>query len=1458
MHSTEAFLSVGYLLVFDASDVDTESMREGSESEQLYVKYRDRTESVRKKVGASEDDLERIEQMNNRGKSVIKQMAPVLQRLQESKFIMVQNYTEKLDAEGNTVPDKFYIRIRMVEEDLMEAAEEMNMMKKVKRVYIPDNDGQLQNGSDSYNLPKPVVGGWLPYTMARANGYNHHSEDGARNLRLPLAIAGRNKPGLVETKDITNKDKNASATDYDGGIYIMPQTFPNDEGLQNNSMFTQAQALEIMMWCLQKKTGLDIEYTDADACSGKIELWKKSVLEDGSLGYPDLPNGLLFFTNLSPIHSPRERQLLLRDWGPNVLASLFTFKGFFSCEQWLKLRQPTAEIKNYFGQQVALYFDFVGFFLRFLAVPSIFCIVLYSIALANYDPSEIEHSANTTAFAGVKSAYRHPVIVPLYSISVIVWATVMMECWKRRDHMLSLQWGTAGFKWVPTYRKPWLKNYEELHGTDNPDDISPFKAEAMSRLFIEVQSDPKACTGIGGVRYGMAFRKTASALSVTLFAICVLAIVFGILFLRLIYTVKQDSTGVLLTACLNGFAITVISVVYTSIAKTLTKWENHATDVDHENALIAKTYALEFINNYISLFYIAFVKPFAARRLAKQLIDPEEYGGNSAALDLTARCYEDDCMYELMIQLAMILLMKATVIKGAYMLMDVLRRMWTNKQTSKTVGSDDVVWYIYEDTLADATPVLDDYKEIAIYYGHVVLFAAAFPIAPVIALFVVETERRTDALRLLCSKRPQPKTVANIGAWYLVLETITYIAVATNCGIIFFTSHSLIDEDAPNAWLYKVVAFIITEHLMIGFRLLLEFAIPDETSKTINLLYQEKEKFEWLHRTIKYKDYNGGWRFGQWASAQDKSKTPNAKKYGLAGSDPKIWGKLENSADWVWHDSSELGSPEQIAETVVANCKFEGFSTADCGLAAGAAAYGVILQRAAAAQEDGAATILQTEVSMALEKQRMSAEILAGGRLSMPGMDASTIGGTRGAEVVQRCQAIATKMYQNLQQQAAAADATPPYQLWNGELPHDLARILHPMVQAQRNSAQVAAFVKGRWAQVHAEESRHRSKSKREAATRKATEAARREAGKIAKKEWSKIGAGNAITEGWSLEQDMQALQTAGAEQVGGKLHYTPLHVAEKVAGMVARLTVLQRAGSRVEATQAARAAVEASKEDETLPGIDVETTLEYAAFASSKSWRWHNEGKMHFVDELNDVCNPKDPDYQPPGQSCLSKQEMNKLDLDQLMDSEWQMRYGDQNGEDDDDHDEDEEDTAFLASGFERQYLLRQRNVKRQQVKLRERLSEMKDKQADLDEGYEAEKTERRRRHEMKETTPFNREGSDSASAGDRSSESSEHHRAESVGLDTSQKMDFQRAIMRRMPQGDSSMNNSRRDDKFLGKEVSDEPTGLKAVASAVQATVQLIAEVAPTSGGIELNPLSSDATSLAGTTSASDMSVV
>jgi hypothetical protein len=48
--------------------------------------------------------------------------------------------------------------------------------------------------------------------------------------------------------------------------------------------------------------------------------------------------------------------------------------------------------------------------------------------------------------------------------------------------------------------------------------------------------------------------------------------------------------------------------IYRRIAVALTKWENHRTEDDYENALIIKRFLFEAFDCYVALFYLGFVE----------------------------------------------------------------------------------------------------------------------------------------------------------------------------------------------------------------------------------------------------------------------------------------------------------------------------------------------------------------------------------------------------------------------------------------------------------------------------------------------------------------------------------------------------------------------------------------------------------------------------------------------------------------------------------------------------------------------------------------------------------------------------------------------------------------------------------------------------------------------------------
>ena len=54
-----------------------------------------------------------------------------------------------------------------------------------------------------------------------------------------------------------------------------------------------------------------------------------------------------------------------------------------------------------------------------------------------------------------------------------------------------------------------------------------------------------------------------------------------------------------------------MNAVYGDMAISMTERENHRTDTDFEDALIAKLFAFQFVNSYASFFYVAFIKNLA-------------------------------------------------------------------------------------------------------------------------------------------------------------------------------------------------------------------------------------------------------------------------------------------------------------------------------------------------------------------------------------------------------------------------------------------------------------------------------------------------------------------------------------------------------------------------------------------------------------------------------------------------------------------------------------------------------------------------------------------------------------------------------------------------------------------------------------------------------------------------------
>lgn len=227
----------------------------------------------------------------------------------------------------------------------------------------------------------------------------------------------------------------------------------------------------------------------------------------------------------------------------------------------------------------------------------------------------------------------------------------------------------------------------------------------------------------------------------------------------------------------------------------------------------------------VSLFYIAFIRPYLDNTCPKGRLTNEP-----------------DCMLELETQLTSLVLTKATIgqiVEVVVPFMTSRIRQWrarrrgsgpaaatpTNGAYNASTGHNR---YVAESKLGKYTSTMEDYAELVIQFGYLVLFGVAFPVASVVNLVNNVIEVRTDAFKVLVlCQRADADDAADIGAWYPILEVLNVASVATNVGLLVFTARSVdvlgglegrFGEDGGTKMLYRVVCFFVVEHVLLGVK----------------------------------------------------------------------------------------------------------------------------------------------------------------------------------------------------------------------------------------------------------------------------------------------------------------------------------------------------------------------------------------------------------------------------------------------------------------------------------------------------------------------------------------------------------------------------------------------------------------------------------------------------------------
>nr|XP_032521785.1 anoctamin-8 isoform X2 [Danaus plexippus plexippus] len=481
-------------------------------------------------------------------------------------------------------------------------------------------------------------------------------------------------------------------------------------------------------------------------------------------------------SNMFPLHERASLDYLRQKW----------VKSIFN-------PQPLDEISEYFGVKVAMYFAWLGHYTQYLTVPA-FVGFIFWIWIKTADE------------------YWKDIAHVLFSLFNVLWACVYLETWKRLSNVLAYRWGT-------------LDQRDDLLVEPRP----LFQGE-MGISKVTGRPEPQYPSWRRRVwRHCVSLPVMMVCLAVAALATCGLLRAQDWWEERIVY----------LSFIPRAFLAVIIAVeeeLYARIAKWLNDKENYRLETKYENHLILKIALFQFVNSFMSLFYIAFYLQDMDKlkeQLAVLLITRQIIGNlKESALPYVIEnvrfhkmCYEifgiSPSKVQTQNQLSE-LFDKRTSSSG-----EAPEVNGTDERRDSDITTKGIYQAELESQLFKYEGTFAEYLEMLTQLGHVLLFSAAFPLAALCALVNNTCEVRADAFKLChVAQRPFGERVSNIGSWQHAMEAMVWLSVLVNCALIGLSGpvHRLLPGATASQTVLGIVAL---EHVILVIVLCLRLAIPE-------------------------------------------------------------------------------------------------------------------------------------------------------------------------------------------------------------------------------------------------------------------------------------------------------------------------------------------------------------------------------------------------------------------------------------------------------------------------------------------------------------------------------------------------------------------------------------------------------------------------------------------------------
>lgn len=309
----------------------------------------------------------------------------------------------------------------------------------------------------------------------------------------------------------------------------------------------------------------------------------------------------------------------------------------------------------------------------------------------------------------------------------------------------------------------------------------------------------------------------------------------------------------------------------------MTEYENHRTNDHHEMSLTQKVFVLESITNYLPILLTAFIYvPFG------DSIIPMLQGIIDATIGLQKRGSstfhaDPDRLRNEVITLTLTGQISSALEELALPWIKMQIRQWWRDRQEQAHKRGAPSQYSFPDDPAEVKflnrtrrqalrehyNVQDDISEMVIQFGYLALFSPVWPLVPIGFFINNWFELRSDFLKIAVEyQRPAPTRSDGIGPWVASLEFLTWLGSISSAAIVhlFGSSRFLGEYFGWSTWASLPITVLISEHIFMGFRAVVRFALfrigSEQTRKEKAERYAERVKtLEALENNAKKKSH---------------------------------------------------------------------------------------------------------------------------------------------------------------------------------------------------------------------------------------------------------------------------------------------------------------------------------------------------------------------------------------------------------------------------------------------------------------------------------------------------------------------------------------------------------------------------------------------------------------------------